>query len=108
MKIKGNSKGFFLFDRLCEGGELFDFIIEKGKLMENEARVYFTQIMQALTYCHANKICHRDLKPENFLLASKVKDSPIKIIDFGLSRLISKSKTGKVQMKMTTKAGTVQ
>ena len=95
------------FKRLCQGGELFDRIIAESKFDENEARHYFTQIMQALTYCHANKICHRDLKPENFLLLTKANDSPIKIIDFGLSRFISKSKTGKVQLKMTTKAGTV-
>ena len=91
----------------CEGGELFDRIIAQSKLTENEARLYFTQMMQALTYCHANKICHRDLKPENFLLLTKAKDSPIKIIDFGLSRYISQSKSGKVAVKMTTKAGTV-
>ena len=41
--------------------------------------------MSALNYCHHNKICHRDLKPENFLLLNKKEDSPIKIIDFGLS-----------------------
>lgn len=41
--------------------------------------------MQALNYCHANGICHRDLKPENFLLLTKADDSPLKVIDFGLS-----------------------
>lgn len=94
--------------RYCEGGELFDRIIAQGKMTEAEARLYFTQMMQALNYCHSNKICHRDLKPENFLLLTKAKDSPIKIIDFGLSRYISKSKSGKVAVKMTTKAGTVR
>lgn len=86
---------------------MFDRILEQGKFTENEARLYFIQIMQALNYCHSNKICHRDLKPENFLLLTKAADSPLKIIDFGLSRHISQSKTGKVQVKMTTKAGTV-
>lgn len=62
--------------------------------------------MQGLTYCHANKICHRDLKPENFLLLTKEKTSPIKIIDFGLSKYMTKVKGGK-GVKMTTKAGTV-
>ena len=35
--------------------------------------------MQALNYCHIQKICHRDLKPENFLLLNKNDDSPIKV-----------------------------
>ena len=39
----------------------------------------------AINYCHIAGICHRDLKPENFLLLNNQDDSPIKIIDFGLS-----------------------
>lgn len=64
--------------------------------------------MQALNYLHSNKICHRDLKPENFLLLTKALDSPIKIIDFGLSKHMCPGKSGSNQVKMTTKAGTVK
>jgi len=42
--------------------------------------------MHALNYCHTNGIAHRDLKPENFLYLTKHEDSPIKVIDFGLSK----------------------
>jgi len=42
--------------------------------------------MQAINYCHSNGIAHRDLKPENFLFLTKHDDSPIKVIDFGLSK----------------------
>jgi calcium-dependent protein kinase len=38
---------------------------------------------------HSSHVAHRDLKPENFLLSVKgeaIKDTPLKIIDFGLSR----------------------
>lgn len=95
--------------RLCEGGELFDRIIAKGHFNEKEARNIFTQIMLALNYCHANKICHRDLKPENFLLLTKADDSPIKVIDFGLSTYITEkgAMTGS-KVSMSTKAGTVK
>ena len=58
---------------------MFDRIIEVGPFTEKMARYYFLQIMQALNYCHSNKICHRDLKPENFLLLSKAEDSPLKV-----------------------------
>jgi len=40
---------------------------------------------KAICYCHSHKICHRDLKPENFILLDNAEESPIKIIDFGLS-----------------------
>ena len=43
--------------------------------------------MKAINYCHSNKICHRDLKPENFLFLTKDKNSALKVIDFGLSKV---------------------
>ena len=46
----------------------------------------------AINYCHKNKICHRDLKPENFLFLSKDADSPLKVIDFGLSKVFGEDK----------------
>mmetsp|Transcript_4508 Transcript_4508/g.400 ORF Transcript_4508/g.400 Transcript_4508/m.400 type:complete len:88 (+) Transcript_4508:375-638(+) len=76
---------------LCDGGELFDRIIEKGHFSEKEARTIFTNICSALAHCHAEKICHRDLKPENFLLLNKREDSPVIIIDFGLSHIFTTS-----------------
>ena len=42
----------------------------------------------ALNYCHNEKICHRDLKPENFLFVNTDDNSDLKIIDFGLSKII--------------------
>jgi len=54
-----------------EGGELFNVIVEQGKLEEDGpggAREYFKQLVSGLAYCHNNGVCHRDLKPENLLL----------------------------------------
>lgn len=48
----------------------------------------FRQILQALNYCHTDNIVHRDLKPENFLFVSKDPNSELKIIDFGLSKML--------------------
>lgn len=62
----------------------------------------FKQILMALNYCHSSNIVHRDLKPENFLFVSKDDASDLKIIDFGLSKIISK---GRLQ-RMNTRAGT--
>jgi len=55
-----------------------------------------------LNYCHKNKIAHRDLKPENFLFVDKTEESDLKIIDFGLSKIMD---GGKLQ-RMKTRAGT--
>ena len=48
--------------------------------------------MLAICYCHSQGICHRDLKPENILFLNKNPDSPIKIIDFGLSKIFGEIK----------------
>ena len=46
------------------------------------------QILSAIVYCHDKKIVHRDLKPENFIFETKEMDSDLKVIDFGLSKII--------------------
>ena len=70
----------------AEGGELFNYIIEKGILTEDESRNIYQQIIDAIYYIHQMGVCHRDLKPENILFDSKERKR-IKIIDFGLSNL---------------------
>ena len=70
---------------VAQAGELFDYIVEKGRLLEDEARHFFQQIISGVEYCHRNMVVHRDLKPENLLLDSKMN---IKIADFGLSNVM--------------------
>lgn len=68
------------------GKELFDYIVHRGKMPEDEARRFFQQIIAAVEYCHRHKIVHRDLKPENLLLDDQLN---VKIADFGLSNIMT-------------------
>ncbi|KAH0538949.1 hypothetical protein FGG08_004464 [Glutinoglossum americanum] len=68
------------------GGELFDYIVQNGKMAEDNARRFFQQIICAVEYCHRHKIVHRDLKPENLLLDEYLN---VKIADFGLSNIMT-------------------
>lgn len=104
-EIYEDIKYFYLIMELCVGGELFDRIIARvdthNMFTEREAAIIFKQLMGAISYCHTQSICHRDLKPENLLLLNKSETSPIKVIDFGLSKIFNPG-----FKKMKTKVGT--
>uniref|UniRef100_A0A2S2N893 non-specific serine/threonine protein kinase n=1 Tax=Schizaphis graminum TaxID=13262 RepID=A0A2S2N893_SCHGA len=79
-----NKRYLYLILEHVSGGELFDYLVKKGRLTPKEARRFFRQIISALDFCHSHLICHRDLKPENLLLDEKTN---IKIADFGMASL---------------------
>nr|XP_056706690.1 serine/threonine-protein kinase BRSK2 isoform X5 [Euleptes europaea] len=79
-----NKKYLYLVLEHVSGGELFDYLVKKGRLTPKEARKFFRQIISALDFCHSHSICHRDLKPENLLLDEK---NNIRIADFGMASL---------------------
>lgn len=85
---------------LVTGGELFDRIVERGYYSERDAACVVQQILEAVSYLHANGVVHRDLKPENLLYADMSPNSLLKIADFGLSKIIDD------QLAMKTVCGT--
>ena len=101
-----------LVTELCEGGELFDKIVDRASrnkmdgepscFSEEEAARVLYQILKAVKYMHRHGIVHRDIKPENILFTSKEEGSPIKIIDFGLARHFDKRQ----DVSMRTVVGT--
>ncbi|KAK7686239.1 hypothetical protein QCA50_010459 [Cerrena zonata] len=76
------SSDLYLILEYVEGGELFDYLCDKGRLETPEASRLFQQIISAMHYCHQVNIAHRDLKPENILLD---KDKNIRVADFGMA-----------------------
>lgn len=70
----------------CEGGELFDRVIELKRFSERDAADAVWQMLLAVNYIHSHGIVHRDLKLENFLYDSKG-SKHLKLIDFGFSKI---------------------
>ena len=81
-KIYEEEDNFSIIMEYCEGGELFNYIVKKQRLSEDETCFFFYQIINGIEYIHSKGIAHRDLKPENLLIG---KNQILKIIDFGLS-----------------------
>ena len=96
----------FLVMEYCEGGDLFNYIVNspQGKLDEKNTINIIIQILDALNYLHNEvKICHRDLKLENCLVRNNGQNQPfIKLIDFGTADYIHNGK------KMSGKIGTLK
>lgn len=84
-EVLEDAEKFYLILELASGGDLFDKIISMGGFSEDQARVYFQQIVSGLRHCHDQGIIHRDMKPENLLLDA---NGNLKISDFGLSNTI--------------------
>ena len=79
---------YHIISELCLGGELLEHIIENKKIKEAQVAIYMSQIFSAVAYCHTHKVLHRDIKPENLLFEDKIENSPLKVIDFGISKMI--------------------
>jgi serine/threonine protein kinase len=76
---KEMGKVIIIFMEYDGGRDLKKYIQERGgKLPEDDARIVFAQIVEALTYCHLKGIIHGDLKFEN-IIVSNPDDLQIKV-----------------------------
>ncbi|GMM53689.1 serine/threonine protein kinase [Maudiozyma humilis] len=108
---KSQIQKYLVLEKIVDG-ELFDRIVKKTSLRQDETKAIFTQILTGLKYLHNQNIIHRDIKPENILLNITRRTSPeqvqlgpwdegeidiqVKIADFGLAKF-----TGEMQFTNT-------
>ncbi|KZP14898.1 Pkinase-domain-containing protein [Athelia psychrophila] len=82
-EVIATESSIWIVTELCSGGELFDYLAEKGRLGEEETKILFGQLCLAVYYLHEKGIVHRDLKLENVLLDERCR---VKLGDFGFTR----------------------
>eukprot|EP00670_Eutreptiella_braarudii_P019716 CAMPEP_0174369362 /NCGR_PEP_ID=MMETSP0811_2-20130205/92230_1 /TAXON_ID=73025 ORGANISM="Eutreptiella gymnastica-like, Strain CCMP1594" /NCGR_SAMPLE_ID=MMETSP0811_2 /ASSEMBLY_ACC=CAM_ASM_000667 /LENGTH=139 /DNA_ID=CAMNT_0015513733 /DNA_START=21 /DNA_END=436 /DNA_ORIENTATION=- len=72
----------FIVLELLSGGELYEYVLQRGQLSAEEVFVFFHHTLLGVEYMHGCNICHRDLKLENLLLDAR---GCLKIADFGMA-----------------------
>ncbi len=92
----------FMAMELLEGEALDRYVKNHGAASPALVRTIFLQVADALEQAHAKGVVHRDLKPANlFLTFDRKKQAHIKVVDFGIAKLIE----GDVQ-RTATQIGT--
>ena len=84
--LKTVNNAYFVYE-LCNGGTLDEYLNIKGFLSENEAFIFFKQLLNGFKSIISSNIIHRDLKPQNIFL----NDNQLKIGDFGFCKLLKDS-----------------
>jgi len=87
-----NELHVYIIMEYIPGNNLRKFIEKTSStLCEKKAKDMVRQLSEGVNYLHELGIIHRDMKPDNILVMEKENSYIIKIIDFGLSKIMSLS-----------------
>jgi serine/threonine protein kinase len=89
LDIFENQEYIYIVMEHLAGGDLFTYLEKRDfEVSEERAKTLAHQLATALYYLHSFGVAHRDLKPENILMVSDDDNSDLKLVDFGLSKII--------------------
>jgi len=84
-----NSEYIFIVMELLKGGNLGEYFNKnKFQITEKRAAKIMYQLASGVKYLHQYGILHRDIKPDNIMLSDSTEDAPVKVMDFGLSKIM--------------------
>ena len=96
-----NGAPFMVMEHL-DGNDLAQVVRKKGPLPIVEAVTFMLQVCEVLAEAHALGIVHRDLKPGNLFLTTRADGtSAIKVLDFGISKMMGGGATSEPQAALT-------
>ncbi len=88
--VSSSDTANYLVMELINGISLKQYMEVKGVLNWKETLHFAMQIAKGLEHAHSRGIIHRDIKPHNVMV---LKDGSVKVMDFGIARVMSKSNT---------------
>ena len=89
-----NTDYIYIVTEYIEGGTLGQYFKKKkSNFSERQATNIMSQIASGIKYLHQYGIVHRDLKPDNIMMTQQNEFGVLKIMDFGLSRIVSPNET---------------
>ena len=84
-----NENYIYIIMEYCAGGDLFSYIEKRGfRLPETRAAEIIHKLSTAVYFLHEYGVVHRDLKPENILMTDNSSNADIRLVDFGLGKII--------------------
>ena len=79
----------YIIMEYCSGGDLYTFLKKRDfQLKEDKVVLMIYKLCKAVYYVHSYGIAHRDIKPENVLLTDENEDTDVRLMDFGLSKIV--------------------
>ncbi len=78
----------FILMEYVDGESLRDMMKRQPQMPPFQVAVLFLQLAKAMEYAHNKKLLHRDLKPDNILVRHINDEDFIKIMDFGVAKLL--------------------
>ena len=85
-----NTDYIYIVTEFIEGGTLGQYFKKKKfNFSERQAMNIMSQLASGVKYLHQYGIVHRDLKPDNIMITQQNEYGVIKIMDFGLSKIVS-------------------
>ncbi len=79
----------FIAMEYCEGVDLKKILQEQKRIPLGEAIDIILQVADVLGNAHSKHVVHRDLKPENIMLRKGMRGLHVKVLDFGIARLMN-------------------
>ena len=87
--IYENENYIYIIMEYCSGGDLLSYFEHyEYELKETKVCEIIHKLSMAIYYLHSYGIVHRDLKPENILMTDLTPEADIRLLDFGLSKIV--------------------